>query len=62
MQYKGGLFYIPAAMGERLMDPPKYVEELKNVVAERADLPATFVEVRSLIFNIIVWFHLTKWL
>ena len=33
-------------MGDRLMIPPKYVEELKNEPNERADFPATFVEVR----------------
>ena len=36
---------MPTAMGERLMVPNKYVEELKNAVAEEADFPATFVEV-----------------
>jgi hypothetical protein len=34
-------------MGERLMVPPKYVEELKNAIAQQADFPATFIEVRS---------------
>lgn len=32
-------------MGERLMIPDKYVEELKNVPASQADFPATFIEV-----------------
>ena len=32
-------------MGERLMIPAKYVEELKNASASEADFPATFVEV-----------------
>ena len=32
-------------MGERLMIPAKYVEELKNASASQADFPATFVEV-----------------
>ena len=30
------------------MIPPKYVEELKNEPNERADFPATFIEVRPL--------------
>jgi hypothetical protein len=47
-QYKGKLFYVPTARGERLMIPPKYVEELKNAVAEQADFPATFAEVSRL--------------
>lgn len=36
-------------MGDRLMIPSKYVEELKNEPNERADFPATFVEVRVVI-------------
>ena len=32
-------------MGERLMIPGKYVEELKNAPASQADFPATFIEV-----------------
>ena len=44
-QYKGKPFYIPTKMGERLMIPDKYVEELKNAPASQADFPATFIEV-----------------
>jgi len=44
-QYKGGMFYIPTPLGERLMIPNKYVEELKNAPADQADFPATFIEV-----------------
>ncbi|KAL8868212.1 MAG: hypothetical protein Q9174_005138, partial [Haloplaca sp. 1 TL-2023] len=44
-KYKGNPFYVPTKRGERLMIPPKYVEELKNAPASIADFPATFVEV-----------------
>ena len=44
-QYKGKPFYVPTKMGERLMIPDKYVEELKNAPASQADFPATFIEV-----------------
>ena len=45
LQYKGKPFYVPTKMGERLMIPDKYVEELKNAPASQADFPATFIEV-----------------
>ena len=46
LQHKDEPFYVPTKRGERLMIPPKYVEELKNAPATTADFPATFVEVR----------------
>ena len=45
LKFKGQPFYVLTPMGDRLMIPPKYVEELKNEPNERADFPATFVEV-----------------
>lgn len=44
-QNKGRPFYVPTPMGERLMLPSNYIEELKNEPNEKADFPATFVEV-----------------
>ena len=49
-KFKGRPFYVLTSMGDRLMIPSKYVEELKNEPNERADFPATFVEVRSVFF------------
>ena len=50
-KHRGEMFYVPTSMGERLMIPPKYVEELKNALAEQADFPATFVEVEKSLPN-----------
>ncbi|KAL9576510.1 MAG: hypothetical protein Q9212_007036, partial [Teloschistes hypoglaucus] len=40
----GGLFYVPSPLGERLMLPPKYVEELKSAPVDKVDFVATFQE------------------
>lgn len=38
-------------MGERLMIPAKYVEELKNAPASQADWPAAFAEVGPTLYE-----------
>ncbi|KAI0179442.1 putative cytochrome P450 [Hypoxylon sp. FL1284] len=43
-QYRGGPFYVPSPLGERLMIPPKYVEELKSAPVEDCDFVGTFFE------------------
>ncbi|KAJ2998234.1 hypothetical protein NUW58_g387 [Xylaria curta] len=41
---KGSMFYVPSVLGERLMIPPKYVEELKTAPIDKVDFVATFQE------------------
>ncbi|KAI0550324.1 putative cytochrome P450 [Xylaria curta] len=41
---KGSIFYVPSVLGERLMIPPKYVEELKTAPIDKVDFVATFQE------------------
>ncbi|KAL8895631.1 MAG: hypothetical protein Q9207_008088 [Kuettlingeria erythrocarpa] len=41
---KGGLFYVPSPLGERLMIHPKYIEELKSAPIDKVDFVATFQE------------------
>ncbi|KAI4237689.1 MAG: hypothetical protein LQ352_007923 [Teloschistes flavicans] len=41
---KGGLFYVPSPLGERLMLHPKYIEELKSAPIDKVDFVATFQE------------------
>ncbi len=43
--HQGRPFYIPSPLGERLMIPPKYVEELRNAPIEQVDFVGTFFEV-----------------
>ncbi len=43
-QYKGRPFYIPSPLGERLMIPGKYVEELKTAPVDEVDFVGTFFE------------------
>ena len=38
-------FYVPTRLGERLMIPTRYVEELKNAPVKDVDFVATFFEV-----------------
>ena len=38
-------FYVPSRVGERLMIPARYVEELKNAPVKEVDTVATFYEV-----------------
>lgn len=40
----GGFFYIPSPLGERLMIPTKYLEELKSAPVDHVDFVATFIE------------------
>lgn len=44
-KYKGRPFYIPSPLGERLMIPGKYVEELKTAPVNEVDFVGTFFEV-----------------
>lgn len=39
-----GFFYIPSPLGERLMIPTKYLEELKSAPVDHVDFVATFIE------------------
>ncbi|KAI0547233.1 putative cytochrome P450 [Xylaria curta] len=43
-QYKGKPWYVPSPLGERLMLPKKYVEEIKAAPVEDVDFVATFYE------------------
>ncbi|KAL6915486.1 hypothetical protein FSST1_006981 [Fusarium sambucinum] len=40
----GGFFYVPSPLGERLMIPLKYLEELKSAPVEHVDFVGTFIE------------------
>ncbi|CCF41988.1 cytochrome P450 [Colletotrichum higginsianum] len=40
----GGFFYVPSPLGERLMIPTKYLEELKTAPIDHVDFVATFIE------------------
>ncbi|KAI0973708.1 cytochrome P450 monooxygenase [Xylaria arbuscula] len=43
-QAKGGPFYIPTPLGERLMIPPEMTEELKAAPVDKVDFIAHFLE------------------
>lgn len=45
-QTNGGLYYVPSKLGERLMLPTKYLEEMKSAPIQEVDFVATFIEVR----------------
>lgn len=47
-QAKRGPFYVPSKLGERLMLPVKYLEDLKSAPTHEVDFVATFIEVRSI--------------
>lgn len=48
-QYKNqGPFYLPSRLGERLMIPAKYVEELKSAPIQKVDFVGAFFEVGDL--------------
>lgn len=47
LQTTGGFFYIPSPLGERLMIPLKYLDELKTAPVNHVDFVGTFIEVRS---------------
>lgn len=40
-----GKFYLPSNLGERLMLPTKYLDDLKNAPVDKVDFVATFFEV-----------------
>ncbi|KAL4972598.1 putative cytochrome P450 [Aspergillus desertorum] len=40
----GGLYYVPSKLGERLMLPTRYLEELKSAPVNEVDFVATFIE------------------
>lgn len=40
----GGFFYVPSPLGERLMLPVRYLEELKTAPIEKVDFVGTFIE------------------
>ncbi|KAI3396499.1 hypothetical protein diail_12119 [Diaporthe ilicicola] len=40
----GNFFYVPSPLGERLMIPVKYLEELKTAPIDEVDFVATFIE------------------
>ena len=44
-RYKGLPFYVPSPLGERLMIPARYVEELKTAPVDEVDFVGTFFEV-----------------
>lgn len=46
-KHKGRPFYVPSPLGERLMIPREYVEELKTAPVQDVDFVGTFYEVRS---------------
>lgn len=41
------MFYVPSHLGERLMLPTKYLEDLKTSPVDKVDFVATFFEVRD---------------
>ena len=45
-KYKGHPFYVPSPLGERLMIPAKYVDELKTAPVDEVDFVGTFFEVQ----------------
>ncbi|KAI2601918.1 cytochrome P450 [Hypoxylon sp. NC1633] len=40
----GGFFYVPSPLGERLMLPVRYLEELKTAPVDKVDFVGTFIE------------------
>ncbi|KAH8781070.1 putative cytochrome P450 [Diaporthe sp. PMI_573] len=40
----GGLFYVPTPLGERLMLPVRYLEDLKTAPMDKVDFVGTFIE------------------
>ncbi|KAK1977251.1 putative cytochrome P450 [Colletotrichum cereale] len=43
-QANRGLYYVPSKLGERLMVPVKYLEDLKSAPVNEVDFVATFIE------------------
>lgn len=44
-QATDGKFYLPSNLGERLMLPTKYLDDLKNAPVDKVDFVGTFFEV-----------------
>ena len=44
-KYKGRPFCVPSPLGERLLIPGKYVEELKTAPVDKVDSVGTFDEI-----------------
>ena len=44
-QATDGKFYLPSNLGERLILPTKYLDDLKNAPVDKVDFVATFFEV-----------------
>ncbi|KAI1091697.1 cytochrome P450 [Rostrohypoxylon terebratum] len=40
----GGFFYVPSPLGERLMIPVRYLEDLKTAPIDKVDFVGTFIE------------------
>ncbi|KAI0107962.1 cytochrome P450 [Hypoxylon sp. NC0597] len=40
----GGFFYVPSPLGERLMIPVRYLEDLKTAPVDKVDFVGTFIE------------------
>lgn len=40
----GGFFYVPSPLGERLMLPVRYLEDLKTAPVDKVDFVGTFIE------------------
>lgn len=51
LQTSGGMYYVPSKLGERLMLPTKYLEDLKSAPTHEVDFVATFIEVCMLIIH-----------
>lgn len=47
-QATDGKFYLPSNLGERLMLPTKYLNDLKNAPVDKVDFVATFFEVAQM--------------
>ncbi|TDZ21202.1 Ent-kaurene oxidase [Colletotrichum orbiculare MAFF 240422] len=43
-QTNRGMYYVPSKLGERLMLPVKYLEDLKSAPVDEVDFVATFIE------------------
>ena len=46
-QFKDRPFYVPSPLGERLILPPKYIDELKSAPKELVDFAGAFFNVRD---------------
>ena len=51
-QYKDQPFYVPSPVGERLINPSKYVEELKTALVNEVDIVGLFYEVHTSLYPV----------